>query len=127
MGMSALCGYQRDVLPADVLGDLAAIHPTANSIAEAGPVPPLRRSRRARPQRRNRPLLEPRPRSRALDHAHVPGEPTSLDLEPLEFIDHHGFEVLAAHTRRLAVNGGYSIRNPPRIVNRLGELLEMGL
>jgi ABC-type transporter Mla MlaB component len=126
MGMSALCGYQRDVLPADVLGDLAAIHPTANSIAERAPFHLFGEAGglvlSGEIDRFSSPAL-----ARALDHAHVPGEPTSLDLEPLEFIDHHGFETLAAHTRRLAANGGCSVHNPPRIVNRLSELLGMGL
>ena len=125
-GMSALCGYQRDVLPADVLGDLAAIHPTANAIAEQAPFHLFGEAGglvlSGEIDRFSSPAL-----ARALDHAHVPGEPTVLDLEPLSFIDHHAFETLAAHTRRLAAKGGCSVRNQPRIVHRLGELLGIGL
>src|SRR5215213_1745462 len=47
------------------------------------------------------------------------GEPTSLNLEALEFIDHHGAEVLA---RR-----GCRVRNAPPVVDRLCELLELQL
>jgi ABC-type transporter Mla MlaB component len=122
VGMSALCGYQRDALPEAVLGDLAAIHPTANSIAEGAPFHLFGEAGRlvlsGEVDRFSTPAL-----SRALRHAHAPGEPTSLDLGPLGFIDHHGFEMLAAHTRRLAVNGGCSVHNQPMIVNRLSELL----
>ena len=125
-GMSALCGYQRDALPDEVLGDLAAIHPTANAIAERAPFHLFGEAGglvlSGEIDRFSTPAL-----ARALDRAHTPGEPTSLDLEPLAFIDHHGFEVLAAHTRRLAANGGCRVQNQPRIVNRLCELLGMGL
>ena len=38
-----------------------------------------------------------------------------------------GSEMLAAHTRRLAANGGCTVRNQPCIVNRLCELLELEL
>jgi ABC-type transporter Mla MlaB component len=126
VGMTALCGYQRDVLPESVLGDLAAIHPTANAIAERAPFHLFGEAGglvlSGEVDRFSTPAL-----ARALAHAHIPGEPTSLDLGPLRFIDHHGFEALAAHTRRLAANGGCSIHSRPHIVNRLGELLGMGL
>lgn len=125
-GMSALCGYQRDVLPESVLGDLAAIHPTANAIAESAPFHLFGEGGKlvlsGEIDRFSTPAL-----IRALAHAHIPGEGTCLDLDSLEFIDHHGFETLAAHTRRLAANGGCSVHNQPRIVNRLGELLGMEL
>jgi ABC-type transporter Mla MlaB component len=125
-GMSALCGYQRDVLPERVLGDLAAIHPTANAIAEQAPFHLFGEAGglvlSGEIDRFSTPSL-----ARALRHAHTPGEPTSLDLEALGFIDHHGFEMLAAHTRRLAAEGGCTVRNQPPIVNRLCELLELEL
>jgi ABC-type transporter Mla MlaB component len=125
-GMSALCGYQRDALPAEVLGDLAAIHPTANAIAERAPFHLFGEAGglvlSGEIDRFSTPALV-----RALGLAHTPGEPTSLDLEALTFIDHHGFEVLAAHTRGLAANGGCTVANQPRIVNRLCELLELEL
>jgi ABC-type transporter Mla MlaB component len=126
VGMSALCGYQRDVLPERVLGDLAAIHPTANAVAEAAPFHLFGEAGRlvlsGEIDRFSTPAL-----SRAMSHARTPGEPTDLDLGSLKFIDHHGFETLAAHTRRLAADGGCSVHNQPRIVNRIGELLEMSL
>jgi ABC-type transporter Mla MlaB component len=125
-GLSALCGYQRDALPADLLGDLAAVHPAANTVAEAasfhlfGEGAGLALSGEL--DRFSAPALV-----RALEYAHVPGEPTSLNLEALDFVDHHGLEVLAAHTRRLALNGGCTVHNRPRVVERLCDLLELEL
>ncbi|HET8954214.1 MAG TPA: MEDS domain-containing protein [Solirubrobacterales bacterium] len=126
VGMSALCGYQRGALPEAVLGDLAAIHPTANALAEAAPFHLFGEAGglalSGEIDHFSTPAL-----IRALTLAHTPGEPTSLDLEALRFIDHHGFEALVAHTRRLAANGGCSIHNRPAIVDRLCGLLEMEL
>ena len=125
-GFSALCGYRRDALPADVLGDLAAIHPASNSTARAAPFHlfgdegGLALSGEVDP-------FSSRALARVLDYAHSPGEPTSLNLQALGFIDHHGLEVLSAHTRRLAANGGCTVRNRPDAVERLCDLLELEL
>lgn len=109
--LSALCGYHREALPPQLLGDLAAVHPAANDdspfhlfgedggLALSGEVDFFSRE-----------ALE-----RALECAAEPDERPALDLAALEFIDHHGFEVLAAH--------GCDIRNPPPVVRRLRELL----
>lgn len=126
VGMSALCGYQRGALPESVLGDLAAIHPTANALAETAPFHLFGEAGRlvlgGEVDRFSTPAL-----IRALTVAHTAGERTVLDLEALRFIDHHGFEALAAQTRRLAANGGCSVHNHPPIVDRLCGLLEMEL
>jgi ABC-type transporter Mla MlaB component len=124
--MSALCGYQRGVLPETVLGDLAAIHPTANALAEAAPFHLFGEDGglvlSGEVDRFSTPAL-----IRALIRAHTAGAPTALDLEALGFIDHHGFEALVAHTRRLAADGGCRVRNRPPIVDRLSDLLGMEL
>ena len=70
------------------------------------PVPPLRRARQARPQRRSRPLLDPRPAPRPGPRPHRRAPPPCSISRTLDFIDHYGLEALAAHTRRLAANGG---------------------
>jgi ABC-type transporter Mla MlaB component len=125
-GFSALCGYRRDALPADVLGDLAALHPAANAVAEAAPFHLFSENGRLVlsgeiDRFSTAPLL------RALDYAHVPGTATSLDLEALDFIDHHGLEALAVHAGRLAANGGCAVHNRPPRVDRLCALLELEL
>jgi ABC-type transporter Mla MlaB component len=125
-GFSALCGYQRDTLPADVLGDLAALHPAANSIAEATPFHLFAENGglvlSGEVDRFSTEAL-----LRALDYAHTPGVSTSLNLEALDFIDHYGLEALAAHARRLAAAGDCSIHNQPARVERLCDLLELEL
>ena len=111
-GLSALCGYRRSELPSQLLSDLAAIHPAANDadspfhlfgeggdLALSGEVD----------------LFSSDSLERALGFAAGPDEPLALDLEALEFIDHHGFEVLVS--RRC------DLRNPPPVVDRLRELL----
>lgn len=125
-GMSALCGYQRGTLPETVLGDLAALHPTANALAEAAPFHLFGEAGglvlSGEIDRFSTPAL-----MRALTLAQAAGEPTSLDLGALRFIDHHAFEALAAHTRRLAADGGCIVRNRPAHVDRLAGLLELEL
>jgi ABC-type transporter Mla MlaB component len=125
-GFSALCGYKRDALPNDVLGDLAALHPAANAIAEMAPFHLFGEAGRlvlsGEIDRFSTDAL-----LRALDYAQLPGVTTSLDLAPLRFIDHHGLEALASHARRLSAGGGCSIHNPPARVERLCELLEVQL
>ncbi|HEX6780471.1 MAG TPA: MEDS domain-containing protein [Solirubrobacterales bacterium] len=125
-GLSALCGYRRDVLPPDVLGDLAAVHPAANSIAEAAPFHVFGEGEglalSGEVDRFSSGAL-----IRVLNYAHTPGEPTSLNLAALDFVDHYALEALVAYSRRLAANGGCSINNRPAMVERLCELLELEL
>jgi ABC-type transporter Mla MlaB component len=125
-GFSALCGYRSDALPADVLGDLAAVHPTSNSIAKAAPFQ-LFGDDDGLALSGEVDRFSSRALARVLDYAHSPGTPTSLNLEALQFIDHYGLEVLSAHTRRLAANGGCTIHNRPAAVERLCDLLELKL
>ncbi|HKF83469.1 MAG TPA: MEDS domain-containing protein [Solirubrobacterales bacterium] len=125
-GFSALCGYQRDRLPAGLLADLTAVHPTANSFPEAtlfhlfGKDGGLALSGQVD-------RFSTETMTRALDYAHRPGQPTSLDLEALDFIDHHGLEALVEHTRRLDADGGCGVHGQPPIVERLCDLLELRL
>jgi anti-anti-sigma regulatory factor len=126
VGFSALCGYQRDALPADVLGDLAALHPVANSTAEAAPFHLFgERGRLVLSGEIDR--FSTDALLRALDYSYLPGAPTVLDLEALDFIDHYGLEALAVHARRLAANGGCAVHNRPPRVERLCDLLELEL
>jgi hypothetical protein len=114
--LSALCGYRRDALPPQLLADLAAVHPAANvdsppfhlfgedgELVLSGEVDLFSRD-----------ALE-----RVLDAAAGEGEQAPLNLAALDFIDHHGIEVLARH--------GCRARNAPPVVDRLCELLELKL
>ena len=82
--------------------------------------------REARPQRRNRPLLDPGA-IRALTHAHTPGEPTCPRPRVAPVHRPPRLRNPGRPYPRLAADGGCSVHNRPRIVNRLGELLEMEL
>jgi anti-anti-sigma regulatory factor len=125
-GFSALCGYQRDALPAELLGDLAAVHPATNPFPEAtrfhlfGNDDGLVLSGEID-------YFSTAALVRVLEYAHVHGEPTSLSLEELDFIDHRGLEALVAHTRRLAADGGCSVHGRPPVVDRLCNLLGLEL
>jgi anti-anti-sigma regulatory factor len=124
--LSGLCGYQRDALPAQLLTDLAAVHPAANKTA--GPVPfHLFGEGDGLVLTGEIDLFSSEALDRALGHACSGAEPVSLDLEALDFIDHHGLEVLLAHAHRLTAYGGCSIHHQPPVVDRLCELLELEL
>lgn len=125
--LTVLCGYRRDLLSPQLLHDLAAIHPAANAdvdsvpfhvfgqdgdLALAGEVD----------------LFSSEALERALGFACGPGETHSLNLEALDFIDHHGLEVLARHTPGSAANGECcAIHNEAPVVKRLCDLLELQL
>jgi anti-anti-sigma regulatory factor len=124
--LSAFCGYRRGALPERLLGDLAAVHPASNeghptvpfhlfsdsgNVALAGEVD----------------FFSVPDFDRLLELTCEGGEGVSLDLDELDFIDHHGLETLVAHTHRLAATGGCSVRNKPPVVDRLCDLLELQL
>lgn len=116
--LAALCGYRREALPPQLLADLAAVHPAANAAAESAPFHLFGEGGELALSGEvdlfSRDALE-----RVLDLAAGDGEAASLNLEALQFIDHHGIEVLA---RR-----GCRAHNSPPVVNRLCELLELEL
>lgn len=124
--LSAICGYQRGAVPPQILNDLAALHPAAN--VSSGSVPfHLFGEDGGLALTGEVDLFSSEALDRALEFACGVEEPASLDLEALEFIDHHGIEVLARHTRRLAAARGCRVRNRPPIVDRLCDLLELEL
>lgn len=121
--LSALCGYQRSALPPQLLTDLAAIHPAANETASSVPFH-LFGEDGGLVLSGEVDAFTGEAFARALSYACRPEEPISLDLGRLDFIDHRGLEVLAAHGR---ASGGCSIHNSPPVVDRLCELLELKL
>ncbi|HEX7279981.1 MAG TPA: MEDS domain-containing protein [Solirubrobacterales bacterium] len=124
--LSALCGYERAALPPQLLADLAAIHPAANSCA--GPAPfHLFGDDGGLALTGEVDLFSSETFDRALGFACSDSEPVSLDLGELDFIDHRGVEVLAAHTSRPAGEGGCTVKHEPHVVSRLCEILELQL
>lgn len=120
-GLSALCGYQRGSLPPQLLADLAAVHPAANEVA--GEVPfHVFGENDGLVVSGEIDLFSSEALDRALGFARDGGEPITLDLSALEFIDHHGLEVLAGHA-----DEGCEVRNQPPVVDRLCSLLQLQL
>ncbi|HYH52858.1 MAG TPA: MEDS domain-containing protein [Solirubrobacterales bacterium] len=122
--LTVLCGYRRDLLPPQLLHDLAAIHPAANAdrdtvpfhlfgqdgdLALAGEIDHFSGAAF----------------DRALGFACGPGEAPPVNLEALDFIDHRGVEILARHAR--PSGSGRSVRNEPPVLNRLCDLLGVQL
>jgi anti-anti-sigma regulatory factor len=123
--LSAFCGYQRGALPERLLGDLAAVHPASNQGYPAVPFHVFSDSGHVVLAGEVDFFSAP-DFDRLLELACADGE-VSLDLAALDFIDHHGLTVLAARTQRLAAHGDCAVQNPPPVVDRLCELLELKL
>ena len=124
--MSAMCGYQRDLVPEQLLGELLAVHPSSNAPAEAVPFR-LFADDGDMVLSGDIDFLSVKALDRALKTACDGTEPVELDLGELGFIDPNGIKVLARHTRRLAAEGGCSVRNAPPAVERLCEILGVEL
>jgi anti-anti-sigma regulatory factor len=124
--LSALCGYQRDLVPEQLLGDLSAVHPASNAPAKSVPFH-LYAEEGEMVLSGNVDYISVAALDRALERACAGTEPVVLDLRELGFIDQNGLEVLARHTHRLAAAGGCSVRNVPATVERLCEILDVEL
>jgi len=124
--LSAFCGYRRGALPEQLLCDLAAVHPASNEGHPAVPFHLFSDSGNVVLAGEVDTFSAP-DFDRLLELACDGGEQVSLDLGELDFIDHHGLARLAAHTQRLATHGGCAVHNPPPVVDRLCELLDLKL
>lgn len=124
--LSAFCGYRRGALPEGLLGDLAAVHPACNKGHPAVPFH-LFSDSGSLVLSGEVDFFSAPDFGRLLELACERGEQVSLDLSALEFIDHHGLEILAGHAQRLTARGGCTIHNPPPVVDRLCDLLELKL
>jgi hypothetical protein len=123
--MSALCGYRRGDVPEQFLSDLAAVHPATNQSPESVPFRVFSEDGDL-VLAGEVDLFSSEALDRVLTAALQSDEPITLDLGELGFIDRHGIETLAAHTRRLAATG-CDVRNSPHIVDRLCDLLDLKL
>jgi anti-anti-sigma factor len=124
--MSAICGYQRDAVPGQLLAELSTVHPVSN--VPAGAVPfRLFADDGAMILSGDVDFVSVKALDRALETACDGSEPVVLDLGELGFIDPNGLEVLVRHTERLAAEGGCSVRNAPPAVDRLCQMLGVEL
>lgn len=124
--LSALCGYRRAALPEPLLADLAAVHPAGNVPAASAPFR-LFAEEGDLVLSGEVDLFSAEDLDRVLELTCHPGDRISIDLRGLDFVDHHGVEVIATHIRRLADVGECSVRNAPPVVERLCELLDLEL
>lgn len=124
--MSAMCGYQRDLVPEQLLAELSAVHPTSNAPDKTVPFR-LFAEDGEMVLSGDVDFLSVKALDRALETACDGTEPVVLDLRDLGFIDPNGIEVLARHTHRLAAEAGCSVRNAPPTVERLCEMLSVEL
>jgi anti-anti-sigma regulatory factor len=124
--MSAICGYQRDLVPEQLLAELSALHPASNAPAKAVPFR-LFAEDGEMALSGDVDFLSVKTLDRALETACDGTEPVVLNLRELGFIDPNGLEVLARHTRRLAADAGCSVRNAPPSVERLCAILDVEL
>jgi hypothetical protein len=124
--LAALCGYERVALPSQLLADLATVHPASNGCAGLAPFH-LFGENCGLALTGEVDLFSSETLDRALDFACDEGESVLLDLGELDFIDHRGVEILAAHAGRLAGEGGCTIQHQPHLVSRLCRILELQL
>lgn len=124
--LSALCGYRREAVPEPLMSDLAAVHPASNVAATAVPFH-LYSENEELVLAGEVDLFSAEDLDRVLELACQPGDQISIDLGQLDFIDHHGLEVLARHVQRLSSGSKCSIRNTSPCVARLRDLLELEL
>lgn len=119
--MSAMCGYQHDLVSERLLAELSAVHPVSNAPARAVPFR-LFAEDGDMVLSGDVDFLSVKALDRALETACDGTEPVVLDLRELGFIDPNGLEVLVRHTRRLTAANGCSIRNMPPAVERLSQM-----
>ena len=123
--MAALCCYDRRALPDAILGDLACVHRTSNRPAEIAPFH-LYAGREGLALSGEVDAFSADDLRRLLDTATAPGADLVLELDQLEFIDHHGLMAIADHAAALA-KAGHSVdfRGAPPSFDKLSELLEV--
>jgi anti-anti-sigma factor len=124
--MSAICGYQRDLVPEQLLAELTAVHPASNAPAKTVPFR-FFADDGYMVLSGDVDFVSVKALDRALETACDGTEPVVLDLHELGFIDLNGLKVLARHTHRLAAEGGCSVHNVPPAVERLREILDVEL
>jgi anti-anti-sigma factor len=124
--MSAICGYQRDLVPEQLLAELTAVHPASNAPAKTVPFR-LFADDGYMVLSGDVDFVSVKALDRALETACDGTEPVVLDLHELGFIDLNGLKVLARHTDRLAAEGSCSVHNVPPAVERLCSILDVEL
>ena len=125
--MAALCCYDRRALPDEIIADLACVHRTCNAPVDVAPFR-LFAGRDGLSLAGEVDSFAADNLSRLLELASPPRGNLILELDELEFIDHHGMFALAEHARRLELDGrSMTTLGTPREFDRLAELLGVSL
>lgn len=124
--LTVLCGYRSDILPPQVLQDLAALHPAANASADSVPFHLFGQDGDLA-LAGEVDVFSVEALDRALGFAGDGDEVPPLNLEALQYIDHRGLEVLARHAKGSETPGAPSVHHERPLVRRLCDLLEVQL
>jgi anti-anti-sigma regulatory factor len=125
--MSALCCYDRRVLPDSILADLSSVHRTCNAPPETVPFR-LYAGREGLSLAGEVDSFSAEHLRRLLPLASPPRGDLVLELDELEFIDHHGVLAIADHARALERDGrSLNTLGAPPEFDRLTHLLRVAL
>ena len=125
--LAGLCCYDRRALPDEVLADLACVHRTSHGSPSPAPFHVFA-GREGVALAGEVDSFSAGDLRRLLALATPPTGDLVLELDELEFIDHHGVLAVADRARALAREGrSVQLRGAPRAFDRLSELLEVEL
>jgi ABC-type transporter Mla MlaB component len=125
--MAALCCYDRRALPDGILSDLACVHRSSSGKPSLAPFR-LFAGREGLSLAGEVDCFSAGSLRRLLALATPADGDLVIELDDLEFIDHHGVLAVADHARALADDGrALRLRGAPRSFDRLNTLLEVGL
>lgn len=120
--LSALCAYDQNAIPGDLLADLQCVHPASRDGERPSPFRLAYLDDHTLALEGEVDTFSAKDLERML-HTTLTDchEPTELDLKALQFIDHRGLIVLAGYTREHQV----PLVHMPAIARRLCELLQL--
>lgn len=125
--MAALCCYDRRALPDEIVADLACVHRSSNEPSQVAPFR-LYAGRDGLSLAGEVDSFSADSLRRLLRLASPPRGDLILELDELDFIDHHGMFVLHDHARALEREGrSMTALGAPREFDRLAELLRVSL
>jgi anti-anti-sigma regulatory factor len=125
--LAGLCCYDRRALPDEILADLCCVHRTSNGPPSVAPFR-LFAGREGLSLAGEVDAFSADDLRRLLAAVTPASGDLVLELDELEFVDHHGLTAIADHARALAREGRkLDYRGAPPSFDRLAGLLEIGL
>jgi len=126
--LAALCCYDRRVLPAERMGDLACAHPALVGPDRLAPFRLFAGDDGALAVAGEVDVLAADAFGRVLELVTPPEGDVVLDLAPLTFMDHHGLRVLSGHAARLRSRGlRLEIRGVPGELRAAADAMDIAL